>query len=88
MKKVVDWSIEKNKILKKTRWICFEDVLISEIVDDLVHPNKEKFPNKRILIVNIRNYIYLVPYISNSKWIFLKTIYPDRRYNKIYNNNN
>lgn len=82
-----EWNKEKNEILKKERWVCFEDVLNSDILDDMVHPNIEKYLNQRILIVKIRDYIYLVPYVKSDNWIFLKTIYPDRRYNKIYNNN-
>ncbi len=86
MWKIIEWNLEKNKLLQESRWICFEDILNSEILDDLEHPNKIKFPNQRILIVNVRDYIYVVPYIENEKHIFLKTIYPDRRYNKIYKN--
>jgi hypothetical protein len=86
MWKPIEWSLEKNKLLQESRWICFEDILNSEILDDLEHPNKIKFPNQRMFIVNVRNYIYVVPYIENEKHIFLKTIYPDRRYNKIYKN--
>jgi len=85
MDNFAEWSNEKNEILKRNRWVCFEDVLNSEILDDIVHPNNDKYWNQRILIVKIRDYIYIVPYVENDNWIFLKTIYPDRKYNKIYN---
>ncbi|MDP2091131.1 MAG: hypothetical protein Q8K30_06065 [Candidatus Gracilibacteria bacterium] len=82
MGKIILWSNEKNEILKKTRGICFEDVLSSEIIDDLEHPNKEKYPNQRIMIVEIDGYPYVCPYIENKNEIFLKTLFPDRRYKK------
>ena len=36
------------------------------------------------IIDTIENYIYLVPYIENENEIFLKTIYPSRKFTKIY----
>ncbi len=47
MGKIVLWSNEKNEIIKQERWVSFEDVLISEILEDFEHPNKEKYPNQR-----------------------------------------
>ena len=84
MTKLILWNSEKNEQIKKTRWVCFEDVLNSEILDDLEHPNKEKYPNQRIMIISINWYPYICPYVENEKEIFLKTLFPDRRYKKNY----
>ena len=48
------------------------------------HPNKGKYPNQNIFIilVEIKNYVYLVPYVEDNKTIFLKTIIPSRKMNK------
>lgn len=83
MGKIVTWNDEKNEIIKNQRWVCFEDVLNSEIIDDLEHPNKEKYPNQRIMIVDIWWYPYICPYIEDENTIFLKTLFPDRRYKKL-----
>ena len=69
------------------RGITFEDV-IEAISNDLIlydvsHPNKEKYPNQRLMVVNINNYPYAVPYIKKENSFVLKTIYPDRRYKKL-----
>ncbi len=44
------------------------------------HPNKEKYPNQKVLVVNIDNYSYCVPYIVEDDTWFLKTRYPSRKF--------
>jgi hypothetical protein len=83
MSKIITWNDDKNELIKKLRWVCFEDVLNSEILDDLEHPNKEKYPNQRIMIIDIGWYPYVCPYIEDEETIFLKTLFPDRKYKKI-----
>ena len=88
MKKLINWNEEKNIILKNERNIGFEIVAEKirdgEIIDDIFHPNSDKYSNQRIFVIDIENYIYLVPYIENENEIFLKTIYPCRKFTKIY----
>ncbi|WP_297483814.1 toxin [Sulfurimonas sp.] len=89
--KTIRYSLEKNEILKSTRDISFEDVILAlengYLLDDVEHPNKEKYPNQNIFIIliQIKNYVYLVPYVEDDKSIFLKTIIPSRKMNKKYN---
>lgn len=84
MKPRIDYSEEKNLLLKETRGVCFEDVVEAiekgNILDDLKHHNLKKRPNQKILVVKIKKYIYAVPYVINKKKevIFLKTVYPSR----------
>jgi len=79
---------EKNELLKKERGIGFEDVILSlengDLLDDISHANKEKYPNQDIFIIFIRikDYVYLVPYVESKDEIFLKTIIPSRKMNK------
>ncbi len=88
--KSVQYSYEKNEQLKQQRGVCFEDVVLSiedgDLLDDLAHPNKEKYPNQDIFIILIRikNYVYIVPYVESEEVIFLKTIIPSRKMNKKY----
>lgn len=89
--KTIRYSLEKNEILKKERNISFEDVILSIengcLLDDIEHPNKEKYQNQNIFIilVQVKNYVYLVPYVEENEYIFLKTILPSRQVNKKYN---
>ena len=86
--KLFDWDSEKNIWLKENRGISFEDIIFyienDCLIDDTEHPNKQKYPGQRILVLNIDNYIYLVPYIEKDDEIFLKTIIPSRKATKKY----
>ncbi|MGV6810323.1 MAG: BrnT family toxin [bacterium] len=79
----LDWNNEKNEQIKRERGICFEDVeqaLAGEgFLDDQPHPNQERYPNQRLLIVMIEDYPCVVPYVRDGDTLFLKTIYPNRK---------
>jgi len=83
-----NWNKLKNLLLKETRGISFEQVVMhieqGDLVDIIQHPNSEKYSNQKILIVNINNYICLVPFVENDNKRFLKTIIPSRKYTKKY----
>ena len=89
--KTIRYSLEKNELLKEQREISFEDVILAlesgKLLDDIQHPNKEKYPNQNIFIIliEIKDYVYLVPYVEDDTSIFLKTIIPSRQMNKKYN---
>ncbi len=85
----IKFNEEKNQLLKATRNISFEDILryIKEkkILDNIAHPSK-KHPHQRLYVIQIKEYIYAVPYVYNieKQEIFLKTIYPSRILMKLY----
>lgn len=82
------WNHEKNIQIRNERGISFEDIVfyISEgkLLTIIKHPNPEKYKNQLIFIVNIDNYAYAVPFIETENEIFLKTIFPSRKYTKKY----
>jgi uncharacterized DUF497 family protein len=84
--KEFDWNIEKNLELQKTRNISFEEVVFhiasDDLIDVVVHPNSEKYPNQKIFIVSINDYIHYVPFVENETHYFLKTIIPSRKLNR------
>jgi hypothetical protein len=81
--KYYDWNDEKNELLKKLRGVSFEQVVLAIVSGDLVdrirHPNPEKYPNQRVFLVKIEDYIYSVPYIEDDEKMFLKTIIPNSK---------
>lgn len=89
--KTIRYSLEKNEILKEQRGVSFEDVILSiddgNLLDDMEHPNKEKYPNPNmfIILIKIKDYVHIVPYVEDDNSIFLKTIIPSRKMNKKYN---
>lgn len=75
-------------MLAKARGITFEEIV--EIIESgakviqVDHPNKKKYPNQRILIVDVSGYAYMVPYVKDGTEYFLKTIIPSRKATKKY----
>jgi uncharacterized DUF497 family protein len=86
--KYYDWDEEKNELLKQIRGVSFEQVVlaieIGDLVDRLKHPNPARYPNQKVFLVKIEDYIYSVPYIEENDKIFLKTIIPNRKATKKY----
>jgi len=82
------WNVEKNNLLKIERDVCFEDVVAliydDRVLDIIKHPNSEKYPNQYIYIVLLNNYVHMVPFVRDDHEIFLKTIVPSRKMNRIY----
>jgi uncharacterized DUF497 family protein len=86
--KKIEWNDEKNIQLQKSRNVCFEAVenaiLDGRILNVVPHHNLEKYPNQKILIVEINSYIHYVPFVENEDSYFLKSIIPSRKHNKQY----
>lgn len=84
------WDEDKNNLLKETRNISFEEIVLSlsnnKLLEIVEHPNKEKYPNQRIFIVEVKDYAYIVPFVEDEEKYFLKTIYPSREATKKYLN--
>ncbi len=84
------WDEDKNNLLKETRNISFEEIVLSlsnnKLLEVVEHPNKQKYPNQRIFIVEVRDYAYIVPFVEDEEKYFLKTIYPSREATKKYLN--
>ena len=82
-----DFSVEKNLKLKKERKISFEEIIHlienGHIIDILEHPNQDRYSNQKIFIILIKGYTWFVPYVEKPEGkIFLKTAFPNRKYNK------
>lgn len=83
-----DWDEVKNLKLKLERDITFEDVVVAinegKVLDNVAHSNKKKYPNQRMLVVNVQGYAYLVPFVEDDEKVFLKTAIPSRKATKKY----
>ncbi len=81
-----NWNEEKNIGLKQQRGISFEEIVFQIENDFLIaiveHPNKRRYKDQKMYVVNVDNYIYLVPYVETKEEIFLKTIIPSRKATK------
>ncbi len=83
--KYLNWSHEKNEILKAKRGISFEEIafLIESggILGIEENPGRS---NQKIYILEIENYAFIVPFVEKDNEIFLKTAFPSRKYTKRY----
>ena len=85
-----NWDERKNTLLKEGRGISFEEIVIcisdGRVVDVLQHPSGENYPGQYLYLIEYGDYIYVVPHFYDDKKdeIFLKTIYPSRKYTKLY----
>jgi len=86
--KFFDWNDGKNELLKKERGVSFEQVELAiasgDLIDRMRHPNPDKYPNQKVFLVRIEDYVYSVPYVEDSEKIFLKTIIPNSKATKKY----
>ena len=75
---------EKNDRLFRLRGVTFGMVIeaIAEkgVLLNFDHPNQQKYPQQRVLVVNLNGYAYCVPYVMEGDTWFLKTVYPSRRF--------
>ena len=85
----INFSEEKNQLLKATRGIGFDEIIDaisgSDLLADIAHPSSRR-PNQRLYVVKIKKYAYAVPYVTNTQKseIFLKTAYPSSALTKKY----
>jgi uncharacterized DUF497 family protein len=79
------WDKAKDRWLRSTRGIGFEDVVqaVAEgrALDDIQHPRRS---NQRIIVFAANGYVHAAPYVIDGEALFLKTIYPDRILNAKY----
>jgi uncharacterized DUF497 family protein len=81
--KTYNWNADKNQWLVQERGISFErivfEISLGNEVTVLLHPNQTKYPGQMISVVQVDDYVYLLPFIETESEIFLKTIIPSRK---------
>lgn len=82
------WNHDKNEALKIERGISFEVIALAieagGLLDELRHPNAGKYPSQSVLVVGFDGYVYLVPYVEEPDYYFLKTVIPSRKATRDY----
>ena len=82
------WNQDKNEALKIERGISFEEIVLAieadGLLDELRHPNAEKYPNQSVFVIALDGYVYLVPYVEEPGYYFLKTVIPSRKATRDY----
>lgn len=86
--KYIVWDQEKNEKLKQERGVSFEEIMNAAIGGGILtildHPNKKKYSQQKMYVVELHEYAYMIPCVEDEEKIFLKTIFPSRKYTKKY----
>ncbi len=81
------WNPEKNQQLIAERGFSFEEILaVTEargVLDDVSNPSS-RYPDQRMLIVDLNGYAVVVPYVQDGDVKFLKTAFYSRRATRLY----
>ncbi|MHB1247202.1 MAG: toxin [Sulfuriferula sp.] len=82
------WNHEKNEQLKAERNVSFEEIVLAietdGLLDLLQHSNPDKYPNQLVFVVALNGYAWLVPFVEEESYFFLKTIIPSRKATRDY----
>jgi hypothetical protein len=79
--KELRWNLLKSERLKKARGASFEELIQSQLIAVKRHPSRMK---QDIILFEYKGYIWVVPYVMSGDAVFLKTLYPSRKYTKRY----
>ena len=90
MDKRIEWNQEKSEWLRNKygrKGIRFEDceklIQARQVLAVITNPSPKR-PQQKMFVLEIKNYVYLVPYVEDDEKIFLKTVYPSRKYTALY----
>lgn len=76
------WNPLKNEWLRITRGASFDDLTDhGKFLGERHHPMRA---GQEIMLFEYRGYVWLVPYVRDQRGKFLKTLYPSRKYTKLY----
>lgn len=83
-----NWDIEKDKKLKEERDISFKEIVFcinnNGLLKIIEHPNRVKYQNQKIYVLECKEYFYLVPFVETENEVFMKTIIPSRKMKRKY----
>ena len=75
------WSLVKSERLKKTRGVSFEELIQARLVAVKQHPGRA---HQHVMLFDYKGYIWVVPFVETDEAIFLKTLFPSRKYTRLY----
>ncbi len=79
--KEIRWNELKSERLKQTRGVSFEEIVSSKFIGIKDH---HAHAHQKIMLFEYKGYIWLVPFVETEESIFLKTLYPSRKYTKLH----
>lgn len=77
----VRWCAEKSRVLKYQRGVSFEELLKERVITTVDHPTRG---NQYLMLFEREGYVWVVPCVTEGNETFLKTLYPCRKYTRLY----
>ena len=77
----VRWCVEKDRVLKYQRGVSFKEMLMHRRIAIVDNPKR---PGQQKILFEYEGYVWVVPFVAHGDEIFLKTMYPCRKYTKLY----
>ncbi len=82
-----EWDEQKNQLLQEERGLNFEAILIAieqgHLVDIVGNPSAHH-SEQQVLVVDIDDYLILVPFVESDDAFFLKTAFKSRKLTRDY----
>ena len=75
------WSLLKSDRLKRTRGVSFEEIIKARLIAVKMNPGRK---NQKVMLFLHKRYIWIIPFVEDGERIFLKTLFPSRKYTKLY----
>jgi len=73
----------KDGHLRATRGLGFVEIIAliegGHLLDVVSHPNQARYPRQEIAAVDVRGYVYRVPFLREATTWHLRTIYASRK---------
>ena len=86
--KAIRWDDAKNVQLQERYGIDFGAIIAAlkkgRLLANRCHPNQAKYGHQNQLVVAVESYAYVVPYIDEKDYWFLKTFFPSRKATRDY----
>ncbi|HVA66712.1 MAG TPA: toxin [Elusimicrobiota bacterium] len=77
----IRWDDAKNDRLKRERGVSFDEIIAQKLLAVKRHPGRG---HQRLMLFEHKDYVWVVPYVAHGGEIFLKTIFPSRKYTKLW----
>ena len=78
---MIRWDQGKSERLKRCRGVSFEEIVQAEFIGALRHAKRA---HQDLLLFRHLDYIWVVPCVMRGREIFLKTLFPSRKYTKLH----
>lgn len=77
----IRWNAKKSQRIKRIRGVSFEELMRGNLLNICDNPARE---GQQMLVFEYEGYIWVAPFVVDNEGIFLKTLYPSRKYRKIF----